>query len=145
MGQKPLAAHPVDEALSDIFERALADSDMSLRELSRRSEVKLTRLGDILRRGRAMTAGEVERVSRALGLTPWMVVREAEARMSGEVDGGQVVPLRPDAPPPPLTAAAARIVAHRPEWEAEKARREREASEQLEDGDVGSDSSRARS
>lgn len=145
MGQKPLAAHPVDEALSDIFERALADSDMSLRELSRRSEVKLTRLGDILRRGRAMTAGEVERVSRALGLTPWMVVREAEARMSGEVDGGQVVPLRPDAPPPPLTAAAARIVAHRPEWEAEKARREREASEQLEDGDVGSDSSRSRS
>ena len=48
-------------------------------------------------------------------------------------------------PPPPLTAAAARTVAHRPEWEAEKARREREASEQPEGGDVGSDSSRARS
>lgn len=142
MGQKPLAAHPVDEALSDIFERALADSDMSLRELSRRSEVKLTRLGDILRRGRAMTAGEVERVSRALGLTPWMVVREAEARLSGEVDGGQVVPLLAAAPPPPpLSQVAARTVTHRPEWEAEKARREREASEQAEDGD----GSRARS
>lgn len=87
-----------------------------------------------------MTAGEVERVSRALGLTPWMVVREAEARLSGEVDGGQVVPLLAAAPPPPpLSQVAARTVTHRPEWEAEKAHREREASEQAEDGDGSRD------
>ncbi|WP_454926355.1 hypothetical protein [Actinomyces oris] len=45
-------------------------------------------------------------------------------------DVAPVLSLRPGTPPPqPLTVAAARTVAHRPEWEAEKVRRSREASE----------------
>ena len=75
------------------------------------------------------------------------IANRLESRARG-VAGDEVAPvlsLLPDAPPPPLTAAAARIVAHRPEWEAEKARREREVSEQAKDGDVGGDGSRARS
>lgn len=53
--------------------------------------------------------------------------RDAWEHDAGVAQGEQVLSLRPDAPPPPpLTAAAARTVTHRPEWGAEKARRERE-------------------
>lgn len=50
---------------------------MSLRKLSRLSGVKLTRLGDILRRGRPMSVGELEGIAQALGLVGWKVLREA--------------------------------------------------------------------
>jgi len=51
----------------------------------------------------------------------------------GVFDGAQVPSLHPDVPPPPpIAVAAARTVGHRPEWEAEKARREREVSAQPE-------------
>ena len=53
-------------------------SGVSLRELSRLSGVKLTRLGDVLKRGRAATAGEIERISEALGLEGWKVLFAAQ-------------------------------------------------------------------
>ena len=60
--------------------------------------------------------------------------REAgEGSDVGVLDGAQVPSLHPDVPPPPpIAVAAARTVGHRPEWEAEKARREREVSAQPE-------------
>ena len=54
-------------------------SGVSLRELSRLSGVKLTRLGDVLKRGRAATAGEIERISEALGLEGWKVFLAAQS------------------------------------------------------------------
>ena len=59
--------------------------------------------------------------------------REARRSDVGVFDGAQVPSLHPDVPPPPsLAVAAARTVGHRPEWEAEKGRREREVSAQPE-------------
>lgn len=70
------------------------------------------------------------------------IANRLESRARG-VAGDEVAPvlsLLPDGPPPPpLAEAAARTVTRRPEWEAEKARREREVSEQAEDGDGSRD------
>lgn len=46
------------------------------------SGVKLTRLGDVLKRGRAATAGEIERISEALGLEAWKVLFAAQTSRS---------------------------------------------------------------
>ena len=42
------------------------------------SGVKLTRLSDVLKRGRAATAGEIERIADALGLDGWKVLFAAQ-------------------------------------------------------------------
>lgn len=63
----------------------------------------------------------------APSLRPGNGADEAWESAASVSDGVQMLSLRPDVPPPPpLTEAAARIVTHRPEWDAEKARRERE-------------------
>ena len=46
------------------------------------SGVKLTRLGDVLKRGRAATAGEIERIAEALGLEGWKVLFAAQTGRS---------------------------------------------------------------
>lgn len=74
-------SHPIDRAIAEILDDALEASDYSLRGLSRASGVRLTRLGDILRRGKSMTTGEMEQISRALDLVPWRVIQEAERRI----------------------------------------------------------------
>ncbi len=86
---------------------------MSLRELSRRSGVRLTRLGDVLRRGRAMTVGELEAIAESLGLDPVEVLREAQ-EMVRERERAKVVELgerRADWPEglPPLEELAAQV------------------------------------
>lgn len=59
--------------------------------------------------------------------------RETSGSDVGVSDDAQVLSLHPDVPPPPpLAEAAARTVTHRPEWEAEVARREREVVRQAE-------------
>ena len=88
MGQKPLDSHPIDRALAQILDEALSTSDYSLRALSRASGVRLTRLGDVLRRGKSMTTGEVEQISHALGLVAWEVVQEAERRIDTPTTAG---------------------------------------------------------
>ena len=88
MGQKPLDSHPIDRALAQILDEALSASDYSLRALSRASGVRLTRLGDVLRRGKSMTTGEVEQISHALGLVAWEVVQEAERRIDTPTTAG---------------------------------------------------------
>lgn len=78
MGKQSLQQNYVDEAVSAILSEVMEEKDLSLRELSRRSGVKLTRLGDVLRRGKPMTIGELEDIATALGLVPWKVLKQAE-------------------------------------------------------------------
>lgn len=70
MGNALIAAQ-LDAEIARLLSGQQNLSDVSLRELSRLSGVKLTRLGDVLKRGRAATAGEIERISEALGLEGW--------------------------------------------------------------------------
>ena len=67
MGNALIAAR-LDAEIARLLSEQQKLSGVSLRELSRLSGVKLTRLGDVLKRGRAATAGEIERISEALGL-----------------------------------------------------------------------------
>ena len=72
MGNALIAAQ-LDAEIARLLSGQQNLSDVSLRERSRLSGVKLTRLGDVLKRGRAATAGEIERISEALGLEGWKV------------------------------------------------------------------------
>lgn len=88
MGTKPLGLSRSDAEVASILDCALRDSDLSLRRLADLSGVRLTRLGDVLRRGRAMTVGELDAISEALGLVGWQVLREAERLVAVEQDTG---------------------------------------------------------
>lgn len=74
----PLNLAKIDAKIAAQLDSKLGESSMSLRQLSEKSGVKLTRLGDVLRRGRPMTVGELEAISRTLGLIGWRVMRQAE-------------------------------------------------------------------
>lgn len=78
----PLKATESDLAVAALLDHALTVSSMSLRELSRRSGVKITRLGDVLRRGAPATTGEINSISEVLGLVGWEVVRDAQAGLN---------------------------------------------------------------
>ncbi|MCD4557200.1 hypothetical protein [Schaalia sp. lx-100] len=81
----PLHTGEIDRILSEIFENYLGESGLSLRRLSEISGVKLTRLGDVLRRGKAMTGNEIHAIAAAFHRSGWRVFREAEERLtSGE-------------------------------------------------------------
>lgn len=69
----------LDAEIARLLSEQQMPSGVSLRELSRLSGVKLTRLGDVLKRGRAATAGEIERISEALGLEGWKVFLAAQS------------------------------------------------------------------
>lgn len=81
MGNALIAA-PLDAEIARLLSEQQKLSGVSLRELSRLSGVKLTRLGDILKRGRAATAGELERIADALGLEGWKVLFVAQTGRS---------------------------------------------------------------
>lgn len=127
----------IDAIIAQILDAELKGSDLSLRRLAEVSGVKLTRLGDVLRRGRAITTGELESIARALGLTPWKVLKEAEEAAStlavkepaspsegvevsspplSVIEGGRGV--IPEPPMPDFSQLAARTVTSRPEWDA---------------------------
>lgn len=74
----PLISTDLDMKISEILNSKLAASEMSLRRLAMESGVKLTRLGDVLRRGKAATVGELDAIAGALGLVGWKIMREAE-------------------------------------------------------------------
>jgi len=77
MGNALIAAR-LDAEIARLLSEEQKLSGVSLRELSRLSGVKLTRLGDVLKRGRAATAGEIERIAEALGLEGWKVLFAAQ-------------------------------------------------------------------
>lgn len=81
MGNALIAAR-LDAEIARLLSEQQNLSCVSLRELSRLSGVKLTRLGDILKRGRAATAGEIERIAEALGLEGWKVLFAAQTGRS---------------------------------------------------------------
>lgn len=76
-----LSSGELDAEVADILAAKMEELTISLRELSRRSGVKLTRLGDILRRGRPATVSEVNAIAAELGLIGWRVMQEAECRI----------------------------------------------------------------
>lgn len=80
----PLNLAKIDAEIAAQLDSKLGESSMSLRQLSEKSGVKLTRLGDVLRRGRPMTVGELEAISRTLGLIGWRVMRQAEDALEAE-------------------------------------------------------------
>lgn len=88
----------LDAEIAKILDHELGVSSLSLRGLSDASGVKLTRLGDILRRGRAITAGELESIARALGLSAWRVVKMAEEALA-EVERKQAQDASEPTPP----------------------------------------------
>lgn len=73
-----LVAAELDAEVARLLSEQQKLSGVSLRELSRKSGVKLTRLGDILKRGRAATAGEIERISEVLGVEGWKILFSAQ-------------------------------------------------------------------
>nr|DAL01850.1 MAG TPA: Helix-turn-helix XRE-family like protein [Caudoviricetes sp.] len=73
-----LVAAELDAEVARLLSEQQILSGVSLRELSRKSGVKLTRLGDILKRGRAATAGEIERIAEVLGVEGWKILFSAQ-------------------------------------------------------------------
>lgn len=73
-----LVAAELDAEVARLLSEQQKLSGVSLRELSRKSGVKLTRLGDILKRGRAATAGEIERIAEVLGVEGWKILFSAQ-------------------------------------------------------------------
>ena len=81
MGNALIAAR-LDTGIAWLLSEQQKLSGVSLRELSRLSGAKLTCLGDVLKRGRAATAGEIERIAEALGLEGWKVLFAAQTGRS---------------------------------------------------------------
>lgn len=99
----------IDEKIAYILDSYLNESPYSLRKLSDASGIKLTRLGDVLRRGRAITTGELQAICEVLDLSPWRVLKQAEESLASEMQPvvNNVVPFpkRPREPlKPELTA-----------------------------------------
>lgn len=79
MGNALIAAR-LDTGIAWLLSEQQKLSGVSLCELSRLSGVKLTRLGDVLKRGRAATAGAIERIADALD--GWKVLFAAQTGRS---------------------------------------------------------------
>lgn len=93
-----LSSGKLDAEVADILASKMEELTISLRELSRRSGVKLTRLGDILRRGRPATVSEVNAIAAELGLVGWRVVQDAERRIAAGADHDEGLAPEPAAP-----------------------------------------------
>lgn len=78
MNEQPYPSE-IDAAVARLLDKIRASQHIALRELSRESGVKLTRLGDILRRGRAITVGELKQICTVLDERPSDVIEQAES------------------------------------------------------------------
>jgi len=106
----------LDAEVADILASKMEELTISLRELSRRSGVKLTRLGDILRRGRPATVSEVNAVAAELGLVGWRVVQDAEQRIAAEPGRVEVEAAPASAAPAPKPTTPAPLQGYRTRW-----------------------------
>lgn len=108
-----LSSGKLDAEVADILASKMEELTISLRELSRRSGVKLTRLGDVLRRGRPATVSEVNAIAAELGLVGWRVMQDAERRI-GAAEAGREEEAAPA--PKPATPAPASSTGYRTRW-----------------------------
>lgn len=108
-----MSSGKLDAEVADILASKMEELTISLRELSRRSGVKLTRLGDILRRGRPATVSEVNTVAAELGLVGWRVVQDAERRIA---DADEAAARPASARPEPTPVAQAPSKGYRTRW-----------------------------
>lgn len=112
-----LSSGKLDAEVADILASKMEELTISLRELSRRSGVKLTRLGDILRRGRPATVSEVNAVAAELGLVGWRVMQDAERRIAAEADRDEApMPASAAPAPKPASLASASSTGYRTRW-----------------------------
>lgn len=72
--------------VSVVLDERMTQQGVALREMSRATGIKLTRLGDVLRRGRAITPDEIDLVASQLGMRASEVVVEAEKRLDSTGD-----------------------------------------------------------
>lgn len=64
--------------ISAFLDSRMAEQGIGLRSMSRLTGIKLTRLGDLLRRDRPVTPDEIDRIAAQLGMRASEVVRHAE-------------------------------------------------------------------
>ena len=85
-----MGSPPLDGALGEsvvVVVNDLRDAQgVGLRRLSVASGVKLTRLGDVLSRGRALTVHELDLLAQALHVSVTGVLAEAEVRLGRAID-----------------------------------------------------------
>lgn len=65
-------------ALARILSTRAAELGLSLRDIQERSGIPHSTVGRILEAKTAISLDKFEAIARALGLTPWRVMREAE-------------------------------------------------------------------
>lgn len=96
--------------VSVVLDERMTQQGVALREMSRATGIKLTRLGDVLRRGRAITPDEIDLVASQLGMRASEVVVEAEKRLDSgrertdstderRLDGASAAPASADVVP----------------------------------------------
>lgn len=118
--------------ISAFLDSRMAEQGIGLRSMSRLTGIKLTRLGDLLRRDRPVTPDEIDRIAAQLGMRASEVVRHAENVLARARDDssrkGRPAPTDGAGPadgtdeqapvPPAEVLRAAREVAERPEHRA---------------------------
>lgn len=111
-----LIAARLDAEIARLLSGQQKFSGVSLRELSRRSGVKLTRLGDILRRGRPATVSEVNAIAAELGLIGWRVMQDAEHRIGAGDCAEGVTSASAEPEPVSKTGIPASSAGYRARW-----------------------------
>ena len=96
-----------------LIRAAMEERGYSGRRLSEESGIGNTRCAEILRGNRVLTIDEFDSMCRALGLIPWMVMREAEESLDDqeatviEMPTAQAVEVYDGSQPPERSAAQA--------------------------------------
>lgn len=80
MGQKQTPVMELDKTIGEILKEAAKAQQKSLRTLEEKTEISHSRIGQAFRGEKALTTGETDKLCLALGLSPWAVIRLAEAR-----------------------------------------------------------------
>ena len=88
MGRQALSRGKMGDTLVKLFNDLRRVEKVGLRELSRRSGITLTRLGNILERGAVLTVDETDALCNALGVRLLPVVAAAEWVVYGESPEG---------------------------------------------------------
>lgn len=82
------SAENLEDSVRTIINFLLDDTGVSLREISRRTGVAHTTLGEKLRRGRAIHISDLVMFCEVLELSPWEVVAAAEWMVYGQPPEG---------------------------------------------------------